>query len=347
MMQVFSGVREGRNETILDILAVLSTTPSSATDLERTQDLGYATIWDNLQFLKQRNFVHIVEVKGRSIVYDITVKGALASIFSEHNLKPNEKTLEMWRKKDWGFGFRGISPFRDVNNLGELKEVIENMYTMSQITLEEISNEYLKKIITNPVDAINIFRDSKITLSRKIEESGNYIIELDKIPPGSSAILKTEKKGPLPFIISPDKNTQIKLKKIIEKDPIFERVIGSALLKTIQNLTSGYDLEKKLVSYQYNKDNNNFVIVGEFIDSISSYMKDPEQILQYTINSYNEIIDQFLENKDFIEGEKAYFTFRSLKYDPVTKTLNPLSKEDILSKAEKLLKQISNIKKEK
>jgi len=346
-MQIFPSVRQTRNDNMLDILAVLSTESSSTIDLDRKMDLVYSSIWENLKILEEKGFVHVVERKGRVKIYDITVKGALACIFSEHNLKPNEKTLEKWKKKDWGVTFRGLNPFIDVNKIDELKEAIENMYVMSQVTLEDISNDFLKKIVTNPIDAMKIFRDSKISITRKIEETGEYILNFDNIPPGSCAILKTDNKKAVPFIVSPDKDTHLKLKNIFKEDPFFERVMGLTILKTIQILVSNYKKGNKITNYHYNKDNNNFIISGEFPDIITTYLKNPEQILQYTINSYNDIISPFLENRKFVNGEESIFNFRSLKYDPVVKTLDPLSKEEILSKAEKLLKQINDIKKDK
>ena len=174
-MQIFQGVKESRNNNLLDILAVLSTGVGSASDLDRKMVLSYATIWDNLHYLLENNFVHIVDVQGRAKVFDVTVKGAIASIFSEHNLKPNEKTLALWKNKDWGSGFQGIRPFENVNSIDELKEVIENMYTMSQISLEEINAEFLKVLIVNPVKAANVFRESKISVTDKIEKTGVHL----------------------------------------------------------------------------------------------------------------------------------------------------------------------------
>jgi len=339
-MQIFQGVKESRNNNLLDILAVLSTGVGSASDLDRKMVLGYATIWDNLHYLLENNFVHIVDVQGRAKVFDVTVKGAIASIFSEHNLKPNEKTLALWKNKDWGSGFQGIRPFENVNSIDELKEVIENMYTMSQISLEEINAEFLKVLIVNPVKAANVFRESKISVTDKIEKTGVHTINFDKIPPSTSVIMKTDKKGPLPFIINPDKETQIALKEILLNDPGFERKLGSALLKTIQMMTSNYKRDRKLVSFYYNQDNNTFSIVGEFPHIVITCLKNPEQILQYTINSYTDIINQFYENKPFLEGNKSFFTFRSLKYDPIIKSLEPLSIKEIRVKAKKLLKQL-------
>jgi len=321
---------------------LLSVEPTNAYQLKKALKRSYSTIHDNLQYLEDRDFVKVLRVdKKRSKVFDLTVRGALASIFSNHPLKPNQQTLTGWRKRDWGARYDGLNPFQKVLDLDELRKSIEVMYIQGNTTLEEVNNDILKRIVVDPISARNYFKDAQTNWRKTVEETGDYVITHEKLPPGSSLVCKVEGKKYAYLIINPDEATGRKLLEVSEKDAFFERRLGFIIQKVIQSLVNDKPEDKGSYFMHYSPETQSYVMTGLFPDKLVASLTQPEEIIKYPLGYLDSIIKQFTMNESFIKGEKAIFYFKSLKYDPLTKRIYPPPEKEIAQKAKNLLEQLS------
>lgn len=341
-MKVFPGLSEERNQNLLDVLTLLAIKTNNVHKLSKDLGQSYSGVYVNVRYLEDRDFVKVLRVdKKRSKVFDLTVRGALASIFSTHNLKPNNKTLQDWEKRDWGARYDGLNPFQKVLDLDELRKSIEVMYIQGNTTLEEVNDDILKRIVVDPISARNYFKDAQTNWRKTVEETGDYVITHEKLPPGSSLVCKVEGKKYAYLIINPDEATGRKLLEVSEKDAFFERKLGFIIQKVIQSLVNDKPEDKGSYFMHYSPETQSHVMTGLFPDKLVASLTQPEEIIKYPLGYLDSIIKQFTMNESFIKGEKAIFYFRSLKYDPLTKRIYSPPEKEIAQKAKKFIENLS------
>jgi hypothetical protein len=291
-----------------------------------------SAIHKDLQLLDDEGFIQFVR-KGRkgAKVFDITIKGVLASLFVNiPRLKPTEKTLEKWRRKDWGPEYK--DPFRMVRNLNELIDFVKQLYLHA--SLEGVDVGHLKRMIRNPEEVLTLLQNPII------EFSVPNVSNIDSFVPDSTVthIGKNPKTGgPLIFftVIPSEKTMQI-LKENRQDIHSASAILRAALEAYRMKLRyRGEELPSSFYSEQFRL----FTIVGFLPEQAVAFLRHPHQIIDYLKKSYVDLINLFSDEK-FVCGDEASMNFRFVKYDPEKRELFPLSQEETRNRAIKILEKI-------
>ena len=356
-MKVFKSVRTNRNQTLLEILGAVATSKNPISRLTIQDRLRvrlpgvkratygpyvYSNIHKNTNFLEQKGFLRITQKRpGKGPLYDVTVKGALASLFSSFVNESNASMwLDSWRVKNWGPGYD--EPFANVRNVSELRRIAETICLHGD-SLEDVSEDILKRSLRDPEELQRLIHEAKITSTKKVDEEGKYVLETTIIP-GSAATLKlhaTNGSKGLFFSIVPDADTSKVLYDLIADDPSFQETLEMYFLTILRTLTQDFKTKGRgWKTYHYFSDSRTAILTLTIPREIASLLRCPERIAEYTLDSFSYIVRSFLENPDFVQGKKSQFWFRAFKYDPESRDLLYLSTLEIKEKAYNLMKQL-------
>ncbi|MHA1631366.1 MAG: winged helix-turn-helix domain-containing protein [Candidatus Freyarchaeota archaeon] len=326
---------------MLDVLGNLQKKPLWPRALKRALGLSYACIYDNLKLLEEKGFVKLVKKgrKGRKI-YDVTLKGALASLFSPH-YPPTEEDFTRWQKRDWGE--RYVNPFQNVKSLAELKGFIETIYNFG-VTLEDINEDILKRGLRNPKEIRILLQKAKLEKIYQAEKAGKHLLPIPYVP-GSFGFLKRPEERGVMAIITPQAQIGEKLFDLLQK-PANENYIGKMLSLFLERLTHVLASSQDVFFFRhYSPEHRFFIISGVIPKEVASRLLYPEQILTYVKNSYVDIINWL--SKDTLKKDgNSIFLFRALKYDPEKREITPLSKREICQKATVVLRKLEKQLKE-
>lgn len=358
MLKIFRSVRVNRNESLLEILGAVAISRNYVSRRTLRKIIGvrketnsyyaYSDIHKNTDFLEQKGFLRIAQTRGRKEkLYDVTIKGALASLFSScikfNELKESE-LFTRWSGKDWGPGYD--QPFANVKDVMELTKFVETLY-LNGGSLEDVNEELLRRSLRNPEEVLNLIHEGKITMNKKIDEDGKYVVTIPHIPASVATIPVVKADGScqdISFLVTPDPITSKTFYDLITCDPSLQRRIEICFLTILQTLAS--DLVKKdqrgFVTSHYFPDSRTFILTATIPEKVVSLLSCPEKVVEVTKDSYNEIIRPFLQLPDFVQGGKANFFFTAFKYDPLRKDFFVLSKLEIKERACKVLEQIRN-----
>ena len=295
---------------MLDILGNLQKKPLWPRALKRALGLSYACIYDNLKLLEEKGFVKLVKKgrKGRKI-YDVTLKGALASLFSPH-YPPTEEDFTRWQKRDWGE--RYVNPFQNVKSLAELKGFVKTIYNFG-VTLEDINEDVLKRGLRDPKEIHILLQKAKLEKLYQAEKAGKYDLRIPYVP-GSFSFLKRPKEKGVMIIITPQAQTGEKLFDLLQNSAN-EDYIGKMLSHFLESLTHVLaSSQNTFFSRYYSPEHRFFIISGVMPKEVASRLLYPEQILTYVKNSYVDIIN-WLSKDALKENGNSVFLFRTLKYD--------------------------------
>jgi len=338
-LKVFKSVRANRNETLLEILGAVATSKHPISRLTIQDRLRvrlpgvkrttygayvYSNIHKNTNFLEQKDFLRVIQKRpGRGPLYDVTVKGALASLFSSFVNESNESVLlDSWRVKDWGRGYE--EPFSNVRNVLELRRIVDTI-CLHRDSLEDVSEDILKRSLRDPEELQRLIHEAKVTLTKKFEEEGKYVLETTVIPGSVSTVkLVNEANEPrgLRFLIAPDADTSKSLHDLITDDPSLQKTLEIYFLTILK--TVAHDLKTKgkgASTHHYFSDSRTAVLTLTIPQEIASLLQCPEGIAQCTRKSFDDIVRPFLDNPDFAQGKTGQIYFYAYRYDTQTRDL--------------------------
>jgi len=314
--------------------------PISVSTLKKISGRAYSNVHKNINFLEKKGFLTSkIQEKGRKKrLCDVTIKGALASLFASSPTLDHSKLLERWREKDWGAHYK--QPFRNIVDVSELKNLVETLCLYAG-SLEEVSDEFFKAGLRNPEEARALITNAAITIKKKIGERGKYEVGV-KYNPGSTAVGLIERSdGPnnVVFIVMPKEETGKILIDFFLQEPNYQRQFGVYLQLILQTIAR--DLMNKGSGGafdHYFPRSRTFVLAATLPGKVASLLKYPERVLELTKNSYQDIINPLLQNREFVKGNKARLTIRALKYDPRKRDLYLLSEDEINEKVLRFFK---------
>jgi hypothetical protein len=358
-LKVFKSIRTNRNETLLEILGAVATSnnPLSRLDIQnrlkvrvpgvikRTNgEYVYSNIHKNTKFLERKDFLRITQTRARKEkLYDVTVKGALASLFSSYVSESKAPILlETWRVKDWGSWGAGYDqPFANVKDVSELRKIVETLCLHGN-SLDDVSEDILKRSLRDPEEVFHIIQEGKITLNKRIDEPGKYFANFPRIP-GSVQTTLIGRTSEVAFYVVPDAITSKVLYDLILDDPNLQKTIEMYFLTILQTLTHDFKTKGRGSStYHYFSDSKTAVLTFTIPEKIASLLHYPEKIAEYTQKSFDDIVRLFLQNPDFVQGKTSHVYFYAFRYDPECRDLLPLSTPEIKEKAYNLLKQLTS-----
>lgn len=293
-------MRESRERILLDILGLMRKSgPINPRSIAiKGLGLSYACVYDNVKFLEEKGFVRLLK-RGRAgaKLYDITIRGLLASLFSP-TYPPLDEELEGLRRRDWGSHY--IEPLQRVGSLSQLKEVVEMIYTVGS-SLEEVNEDILRRFIRDPHDIrtiLDLLRHAKvIPISFQAQEAGRYIFAIPSIP-GSFAFCRNEKvlegEEYVNLLINPTRETSKKLANLIERDPKNEDYIGSLMIALFESLVAHLSNGEDIIC-GYCSETHQFIVLGTMPEEVTKKLQHAEQILAYIKKTYQDMISRLKE----------------------------------------------------
>lgn len=343
MLKIFKDVRETRNESLLDILGLVARGKNliSLFKIEKAMARVYSNVHKNTVFLEGKGFlVNKGKREGRKKkLYDITIKGALASLFSSLTTD-YLKLVEIWQQKDWG-NYR--QPFKNIRHVSELKKFVETLYLHGG-SLEEVDEGLLRRGLRDPQEAIDLITRAFVTVKKTAKETGEYEAKTTFVP-GSVAvgeIRRQDEPNNVFFVVGPREETGELLFDFFSRDPTYRRQVGEYLQAIVEMVAQNLlDNNEDAIDLLYFPNTRRFIVSASIPERVTSLLDHPKQVLNVMKNSYGGIIRAFNQNDDFVNGTKAQFIFQALKYNSNTRELSPLSKHEIKEKAQTVLKKIS------
>lgn len=342
-LKIFKNKRVYHNITLLEILGILAKAKKPLSVYTIAKLLGknkaYSGIQKNVDFLEQRGFLTSRKHrKGRRRrLCKITVKGALASLFCSSFPVDHSKLLDLWRGKDWG-DYK--DPFQKIEDVSELREFVETLYLHGG-SLEDVDKGLLRRGLRNPQESIDLITKAFVTVKKITKETGEYEAKMTFVP-GSVAVGKMERQHNVFFVINPKEETGQIFFDLFSQNSAYERQVGEYLQAIIETVARHVvDKEENAVDSIYFPNSRRFIIVATIPEKVASLLVDPRQVLKPMKDSYFSLIESFLENDEFVNGNHAQFIFQALRYDPETQNLSPLPKNEIRDRAHKILNQMS------
>ncbi|MCX8171850.1 MAG: hypothetical protein N3E47_07855, partial [Candidatus Bathyarchaeota archaeon] len=307
--------------------------------------IAYAYAHNNLKFLEKRGFIRMTSHgKAGAKLYELTLRGLLASFFSP-TFPPENEELDVLRKIDWGP--RYPNAFQNVKSLSDLKAFVEMIYNVGS-NLEEINEDILMRIIRDPNDInliLDLLRHAKVMpISFQPQKPGKHIVSIPAIP-GSFAFSRITGLGNYAnLIINPTKEIGENLLKLLE-NPENEDYIGKVIAVFLESLiTYLSDKQEKAFIQYYNPKHRIFIISGVMPKEITERLLYPEQILFCIQQHYHGIVNWLRCDVKDERGIYGTIYLGGLQYDPKSKEIRQISKEEVF---EKIIELSEELKKER
>jgi hypothetical protein len=184
-----------------------------------------------------------------------------------------------------------------------------------------------------------LLTNASLEIKGEVKESGKYLLTTNYIPGVTVSLMGADK---FPFIVMPDKETNKILFELCSHDPKKKQLIGAHLQQILGLVARDMARSQEHINYEYFPQLRMFVLAATLPEKVASMLHQPEQILEFTKNSYQNIIKPLLEVDESVKEFQDWFIFRTLRYDPVTRNLSQLPREAIKEKARKVLERLSN-----
>jgi len=346
MLKIFGGVRKERTKNLLNVLGFITKAmkPVSITAIKKETGLAYSCVHKNVKFLCRKGFLASeIHREGRKRrLCDITIKGALASLFFTHEtLSINwPEVLEHLQSRDWGEDLR--QPFRHISDVSELKRFVETLYLYGG-SLEEVNEQLLKRALRNPEQTLSIILDATITFEKRITEDGKYTITIPYVPEAVSTIQLKKQDGinTASFVVMPDVPTGEALFTLLSRDPDQKKRVEASLLVTLQAAARDVDETREGLTAIYNPEVETLILTATIPGEVINLLRRPKQIMELMKKYYQTLLKAFLQEDEsrqaFLEGKKSWIIFAGVRYSPEDGGLHLLSTEETRMEARKIL----------